>query len=63
MRNDGVTKEIGNNSMEIAVEAFGKSIARWTEQGEQHVTAVPGLSLFRRTSVTRHHKFASNSCW
>ena len=38
--------------MEIALETFGKSIARCTEQGEQYVTAVPGLSLFRRVEPT-----------
>ena len=38
--------------MEIALEALGKSIARWTENGEQHVTRVPGLSLYRRCEPT-----------
>jgi AraC-like DNA-binding protein len=38
--------------MEVALEALGKSIARWTEKGEQHTTAVPGLSLFRRDEPT-----------
>lgn len=32
---------------ELAV--LKKSIARWTEQGELHTTAIPGLALFRRT--------------
>ena len=41
-----------DGGMEVALEAFGKSIARWTEKGEQHVTAVPGLSLFRREEPT-----------
>jgi len=45
-------RDIENNSMEVALDSFGKSIARWTEQGEQHVTAVPGLSLFRRDEPT-----------
>jgi len=52
MRNEAVSQGIENNSMEVALEALGKSIARWTEQGEQHVTAVPGLSLFRRDELT-----------
>ncbi|MCM0080185.1 AraC family transcriptional regulator [Geomonas sp. Red32] len=38
--------------MENAMEALGKSIARWTEQGELQSTAVPGLSLFRRVEPT-----------
>jgi AraC-like DNA-binding protein len=52
MRNETVIQDMENNRMEVALEAFGKSIARWTEQGEQHVTAVPGLSLFRRDEPT-----------
>ncbi|HBG19589.1 MAG TPA: AraC family transcriptional regulator, partial [Desulfobulbaceae bacterium] len=33
--------------MEAARGALGKSIARWTDNGELYTTAVPGLSLFR----------------
>ena len=35
-----------------AVEALGERIALLTEQGELHITAVPGLSLFRRHEPT-----------
>jgi AraC-like DNA-binding protein len=52
MRKTPVMQDIENNSLEVALEAFGKSIARWTAQGEQHITAVPGLSLFRRDEPT-----------
>ena len=52
MRNEAVSQGIEHNSMEVALEVLGKSIARWTEQGDQHVTAVPGLSLFRRDEPT-----------
>jgi AraC-like DNA-binding protein len=52
MRNEAVMHDIGDNSMGVALDALGKSIARWTEQGELHVTAVPGLSLFRRDEPT-----------
>jgi AraC-like DNA-binding protein len=38
--------------MEAALEALGENIARWTEKGEQHITAIPGLSLFRRDEPT-----------
>jgi hypothetical protein len=31
----------------VAVETLGKRIAKLTEQGELHSTAIPGLSLFR----------------
>jgi AraC-like DNA-binding protein len=42
-----------NSSMEIALEALGKSIARWTDKGDQPVTAIPGLSLYRRDEPTQ----------
>jgi AraC-like DNA-binding protein len=45
-------QEIDNNSLEVAIAALGKSIARLTEKGELHTTAVPGLSLFRREEPT-----------
>ena len=38
--------------METALEFLGKSIARCTDKGELHTTAVPGLSLFRRDEPT-----------
>jgi AraC-like DNA-binding protein len=42
-----------NNSMEVALEALGKSIARWTDQGDQLETAIPGLALWRRIEPTQ----------
>jgi len=38
--------------METNIEKLAKSIARWTEQGEQPETAIPGLSLYRRHETT-----------
>jgi len=38
--------------MKPALELLGKSIARWTEQGELQTTAIAGLSLFRRDQPT-----------
>ena len=38
--------------MKPALDLLGESIARWTEQGELHTTAIPGLSLFRRDQPT-----------
>ena len=38
--------------METALEGLRERIARWTEQGEPHATAVPGLDLFRREQPT-----------
>jgi len=52
MKKEAVIQEIGNDSMEVALEVLGKSIARWTDKGGQHITAVPGLSLFRRDEPT-----------
>jgi len=52
MKNQAIKQEIEDKRMEVALETLTKSIARWTEQGEQHVTAVPGLSLFRRDEPT-----------
>jgi AraC-like DNA-binding protein len=52
MINQVIKQEIEDNSMEVALEALGKSIARCTDKGEQHTTAVPGLSLFRRDEPT-----------
>ena len=45
-------KDIDNNSLEVAIDALGKGIARCTEKGELHTTEVPGLSLFRRDEPT-----------
>ena len=42
----------GGNGVEGAIETLAEIIARWTEQGERFVTAVPGLSLFRREEPT-----------
>lgn len=38
--------------MEVALEVIVKSIARWTDKGDQPVTAIPGLSLYRRDEPT-----------
>ncbi len=37
-----------NDNIDLARADLGKRIARWTEDGEKHETAVPRLSLFRR---------------
>lgn len=52
MLKETVNQGLENNSMEGAIGDLGKSIARWTDKGEQHTTAVPGLSLFRRDAPT-----------
>jgi len=47
-----VNQDIDNNGMEVSFKTLKKSIARLTEKGELHTTAVPGLSLFRRIEPT-----------
>jgi len=47
-----VRQDSADNSLEVAIEALGKSIARLTDKGELHTSAVPGLSLFRREEPT-----------
>ncbi len=37
-----------NNGMENALEALGKSIARWTDKSDRVETVIPGLTLYRR---------------
>ena len=44
---------VENKSMEVALEDLAKSIAQWTDKGDQFITAVPGLSLFRRDEPTQ----------
>jgi AraC-like DNA-binding protein len=53
MRKQAVNQAFENNSMEVALEALGKRIARWTDKGDQPVTAIPGLSLSRRDEPTQ----------
>ena len=52
MRKNATIQTVEDNRPDLAIAALGESIARWTEQGEQHTTALPGLSLFRREEPT-----------
>jgi len=47
MENQDVNPKQEDASMEAALEELGQTIARLTEHGELHTTAIPGLSLFR----------------
>ncbi|WP_306533292.1 AraC family transcriptional regulator [Geobacter sp.] len=49
MRNKAIRDTTEDGRLEAAIAALGESIARWTEQGEQFTTTVPGLALFQRT--------------
>lgn len=52
MGNNVVTTDNADNSLKSGAEALAERIARWTENGELHTTAVTGLSLFRRNEPT-----------
>jgi AraC-like DNA-binding protein len=52
MRNSADMRVVEDCALDVAIETLGKSIARLTEKGELHTTAVPGLSLFRRIEPT-----------
>lgn len=46
-------RDTDNKSLEIAIDALGKSIAQCTEKAELYTTSIPGLSLFRRDEPTK----------
>ncbi len=48
MRKQAVKQVFENTEMEVALEALGKSIARWTDKSDRVETAIPGLTLYRR---------------
>jgi AraC-like DNA-binding protein len=45
-------RDIENNSIEIAIEALGKNIARWTDKSALIETAIPGFLLYRHDEPT-----------
>lgn len=47
-----ISERKGSGEGTPAQAGLGKVIARWTEEGERHTTAIPGLSLFRRQEPT-----------
>jgi len=53
MRKQAVDHASKSDSMVVALEALRKGIARWTEKGDQLVTVIPGLSLYRRDEPTQ----------
>jgi len=52
MQKEAMKKVFGNNDIGAAIQTLQNSIAQWTEEGEQPITAVPGLSLYRRDETT-----------
>lgn len=60
-----ISQGFENNSLEAAREALATSIARWTDKGDQHETAIPGLSLYRRDEPTppTSGMYEPSICW
>lgn len=52
MINKTVIEVAKDNRLDDAILNLGESVARLTEKGELHTTAIPGLSLFRREEPT-----------
>ncbi len=53
MRKQAEKVVIENKDREGALDALRKSIARWTDKPDRIMTAIPGLSLFRRDEPTQ----------
>ena len=53
MRKQAVYQVFENSSMEAALEALEKSIARWTDKSDHVETAISGLALWRRDEPTQ----------
>jgi AraC-like DNA-binding protein len=53
MRQQAVHQALEKDSMAVALEALGRSLARWTDKGGLLVTALPALSLSRRDAPTQ----------
>jgi AraC-like DNA-binding protein len=53
MQKQKVKQAFENNRLEVALEALKTSIARWTDKPGRIMTAISGLSLFRRDEPTQ----------
>ena len=53
MHKPTINQPFKKTGLEVAVEALGKSIARWTDKSDQRTTPIPGLSLYRRDEPTQ----------
>jgi AraC-like DNA-binding protein len=65
MHKQAIKKALENNSMAVVLEALRQSLTRWTENGDQPVTAIPGLSLYRRDEPTKPESgmYEPGICW
>jgi AraC-like DNA-binding protein len=57
MKNQPGKQEFSSAGMPAALDALAKSIARWTDKDDQLVTAIPGLSLYRRDAPTQPESY------
>ncbi|HEY3489472.1 MAG TPA: AraC family transcriptional regulator [Candidatus Deferrimicrobiaceae bacterium] len=48
MKYEALERQNEGDGTGFAIESLARSIARWTDKGELHTSAVAGLSLFRR---------------
>jgi AraC-like DNA-binding protein len=53
MKKQALKQVFEENSMEAARKTLIRSIARWTDNGDQPTTAIPGLSLYQRDEPTQ----------
>ncbi len=53
---------VENTEVEGALDALGRSIARLTDKRDQPMTAIPGLSLYRRDAPTQPMSFMYEPC-
>ena len=58
MQKRGVEMAKERDKREVELKNLAKSIARWTEESEKYVTAVPGLVFYRHDEPTE-----PNSAW
>ena len=56
MRKQAVKQVFENTEMEVALEALGKSIARWTDKSDRVDTAVPGIDTVSAGRAERADK-------
>ena len=62
MVKEAVTRGTGNNSMAVAIEVLGKSIARWTDKKDLLETAISGLLLYKHDEPTQPRNAMYEPC-
>jgi AraC-like DNA-binding protein len=62
MRQRAVDQGFEHHSMDVALEALGKSVARWTDKEGLLATAISALSLSRRDAPTEPMSYMYEPC-